>query len=368
MTFTRPPATSEPRVDWRLATMCAVVLTVLFTVQQYLNRTQATHTSFLLILARQIIVWGVWLMLMPLIAAAARRYPFTDTSRIRWVLGQLLLGAAFSLVHSIIGSVIRKGIGIAVYKSIFSATSTDFSLNVGWNYLTYGLIAAAYHAVAYHRAIRERELDAARLLVDLAEAKLSTLENRLRPHFLVNTLDAVGSLVREDPAAAETMIGQLSDLLRASLRTDARIEVRLEDELHLVRQYLAIQQARFHDRLQVSVEISEAARAAYVPQLILQPLVENAVRHGIAPRAVGGSVWVFVDKPDGRLRLTVEDDGVGIGNSAPSSDGRGIGLTGLRSRLAHIYGPNQRVDVMDRKPAGTRVMIEIPFRGEPNAG
>jgi len=366
MTSKRPSATSQPRVDWRLATMCAAVLTVLFTVQQEVNRTEATHASLGLICMRQIIVWGVWLTLTPFIVAAARRFPFGHTSRIRWVLGQLLLGGVFSLVHSVVGSLIRMGIGIAVYRDLLSATVAAFYLGVGRNYLTYALIAAAYQALAYHQTIREREREAARLEVDLAEAKLSTLENRLRPHFLFNTLNAVAALVREDPAAAESMIGQLSDLLRASLRTDARTEVRLEDELHLVRQYLAIQQARFQDRLQISVEISEAARAAYVPQLILQPLVENAIRHGIAPRESGGSVWVFADRPDGRLRLTVEDDGVGIGNSPPASAGGGIGLTGLRSRLAHIYGPNQRVDVMDRKPAGTRVMVEIPFRGEPN--
>src|SRR5262245_13641739 len=122
MTSQRPPATSQPRVDWRLATMCAAVLTVLFTVQQSVNRTEATHASFPLIFARQIVVWGVWLMLTPLIVAAARRYPFGDASRIRWVLGQLLLGGAFTLVHSILGSLIRMAIGIAVYDNLISAT------------------------------------------------------------------------------------------------------------------------------------------------------------------------------------------------------------------------------------------------------
>jgi two-component system, LytTR family, sensor kinase len=366
MTSQRTRTTAQPRVDWRLSVMCAAVLTVLFTAQQYANKTEASHASLMLILTRQIIVWGVWLLLTPPVIAAARRYPFGDRSRVRWVVGQLMLGGAFCVLHSAIGSVIRLGIGIAVFNDLLSATIAAFYLNIGRNYLTYGLIAAVYQAVAYHRTARERDLEAARLQVDLAEAKVSTLENRLRPHFLFNTLNSVAALVREDPAAAETMIGQLSDLLRASLRTDVRTEVRLEDELHLVRQYLAIQQSRFQDRLRVSVEISDAARLAYVPQLILQPLVENAVRHGIAPREAGGSVWVYAEKPDGRLRLTVEDDGVGIGNSPPSSAGGGIGLTGLKSRLAHIYGTEQRVDVTDRKPVGTRVMIEIPFHAEPN--
>jgi sensor histidine kinase YesM len=359
--------TSKPRVDWRLAVMCAAVLTVLFTFQGYVNQTEATHAPLLLVLTRQVILWGVWLLLTPAVIAVARRYPFGEASRTRWILGQLMIGGLFSAAHAIIGSTIRMSIGINVFDNLVDASIAAFYLNLGRNYLCYGLIAASYQAVAYHRAIRERDLEAARLQIDLAEAKLSTLENRLRPHFLFNTLNAIAALVREDPAGAELMIGQLSDLLRASLRTDASTEVRLDDELHLVRQYLAIQQARFQDRLHVSVDATEAARAAYVPQLILQPLVENAVRHGIAPRESGGSVWVYADQPDGRLRLTVEDDGVGIGNAPAANAGSGIGLEGLKSRLAHLYGQDQRVDVMERKPTGTRVMIDIPYRREANA-
>jgi sensor histidine kinase YesM len=367
MTSQRLPATSRPRVDWRLAIMCAAVLTVLFTAQQAVNRTEATHADLLLMITRQVIVWGVWVMLTPLTIAVARRYPFGERSRVGWVLGQLLLGGVISFIHSIIGSVIRIAVGINVFGDLLSASIAAFYLNVGRNYLTYGMIAAVYQAVAYHRTIRDRDREAARLAVDLAEAKLSTLENRLRPHFLFNTLNAIAALVREDPAGAEAMIGQLSDLLRASLRTDARSQIRLEHELHLVRQYLAIQQVRFQDRLHVTVDASDAARAAYVPQLILQPLVENAVRHGIAPREAGGSVWVYADQPDGRLRLTVEDDGVGIGNGPPANAGSGIGLEGLKSRLAHLYGPDQRVDIVERQPSGTRVIIDIPYRSVPNA-
>jgi two-component system, LytTR family, sensor kinase len=283
------------------------------------------------------------------------------------VVGQLVIGGLISFAHSVVGSVIRMGIGINVFGDLGGASVAAFYLNIGRNYLTYGMIAAVYQAVAYNRMIRERDREAARMALDLAEAKLSTLENKLRPHFLFNTLNAIAALVREDPASAEAMVGQLSDLLRASLRTDVRTEVRLEDELHLVRQYLAIQQVRFQDRLTVSVDAGDDARAAFVPQLILQPLVENAVRHGIAPRESGGSVWVSAEQPNGRLRLTVEDDGVGIGNAPASNAGSGIGLEGLKSRLAHLYGQDHRVDVMERKPSGTRVMIEIPYRREPHA-
>jgi two-component system LytT family sensor kinase len=360
--------TPKPRVDWRLAVMCGAVLTVLFTAQGFVNPQDPSHAPALgFVFVRQIIRWGVWLVLTPAIIATARRYPFGESTRTRWVLGQLLIGGVFSALHAIIGSAIRIGIGVNVFDNLIDASFAAFYLNIGASYIVYGMIAAAYQAVAYQRASRERDLEAARLQTDLAEAKVSTLESRLRPHFLFNTLNVIAALVREDPAAAETMIGQLSDLLRASLRTDVRTEIRLEDELHLVRQYLAIQQVRFQDRLVVSVDVADGARSAFVPQLILQPLVENAVRHGIAPRESGGTVWVHADQPNGRLRLTVEDDGVGIGNASPALAGSGIGLGGLKSRLAHLYGANQRVDVLERKPSGTRVVIEIPYHREPNA-
>jgi len=142
----------------------------------------------------------------------------------------------------------------------------------------------------------------------------------------------------------------------------ARAEVRLEEELHLVEQYLAIQRVRFNDRLTVGLRSTDDARQALVPQLILQPVVENAVRHGIAPRESGGSVWVLAERPDGRLRLVVEDDGVGISDGPSANAGAGIGLGGLRSRLAHLYGDDQRVEVAPRLPSGTRVTIEIPYR------
>jgi LytS/YehU family sensor histidine kinase len=251
---------------------------------------------------------------------------------------------------------------VAYAKNIVDAIFTSLVLGLGANYLRYTLIAVAYQAVVYHRTVRERDAQAARLQVDLAEAKLATLEGRLRPHFLFNTLNAIAALIRDDPAAAEQMIGQLSDLLRASLKADPIREVALSDEITLVEQYLAIQQARFQGRLRTTLCASDAARRAYVPYLILQPLVENAVRHGIAPRESGGQLWIDANRIDERLVITIEDDGVGMGNAPPELAGNGVGLGGVKSRLEHLYGVDHRLDVEARRPSGTRVRIEIPYR------
>ena len=350
---------SPPKVNWRVALTCTVVLTLLFAVQQWLGGN--ADLSLAVALERQVVVWFSWLALLPAVIAAARRYPMLGAPRKRWLLRQLGLGLFFSAAHSLLVSLVRHMLGINLIDSIIEGAVNLFFSQPGRNFLTYAFIATAYHAVAYHKAIRERDLRAVRLEVDLAEAKLASLESRLRPHFLFNTLNTIAALIRDDPAAAETMLGQLSDLLRASLRADPGAEIQLAEELHLVEQYLAIQRVRFNDRLSIGLRATDEAKQALVPQLILQPVVENAVRHGIAPRESGGSVWVSAERPDGRLRLIVEDDGVGMGNGPSANAGAGIGLGGLRSRLAHLYGSDHRVEVAPRLPSGTRVTIEIPY-------
>jgi two-component system LytT family sensor kinase len=348
------------RVDWRFAALVAAILAVLFGIQQWIN---VDSLSFGVALARQTVVWGVWLGLSPFIFWYARKHPFGgEESGRAWLVRQAFAGGVFAIAHSVIASVIRFTIGIAVASTLADAIVTSLASNIGANYLRYSAIALAYQAVAYHQTVRERDAQAARMRVDLAEAKLATLEGRLRPHFLFNTLNSIAALIREDPGAAEAMVGQLSDLLRASLNADPLREVTLADELALVEQYLAIQRARFQDRLGSSIHATQAARSALVPHLILQPLVENAVRHGIAPREAGGNVWVFADQIGDRLVVTVEDDGVGIGNAPLEAAGHGVGLGGTRSRLEHLYGTDLAIDVSARRPAGTQVRIEIPYR------
>ena len=349
-----------PRVDWRFAALCAAILDVLFTIQLWVSQ---SDLSLGLAFARQTVTWAVWLGLAPFVVRSARKHPLSEApSRGRWLMQQLLIGGAFSVVHSVIAASLRIALGVAYAKNILEAIITSLVLGAGANYLRYALIAVSYHAIVYHRTVRERDAQAARLRVDLAEAKLATLEGRLRPHFLFNTLNAIAALIRDDPAAAEQMIGQLSDLLRASLKADPLREVTLADELTLVEQYLAIQQTRFQGRLRATLYASDAARRGYVPHLILQPLVENAVRHGIAPRESGGQLWIDANRIDERLVITIEDDGVGMGNAPPGLAGSGVGLGGVKSRLEHLYGADQRLDVEARRPSGTRVRIEIPYR------
>jgi len=250
----------------------------------------------------------------------------------------------------------------------------------------YGAIAGLVHVVHFNRRLRERER--ARLLLEsnLARARLHALGAQLQPHFLFNSLNAVTGLLRRDPRLAEETLIALSELLRLALHQSDRQEVALAEEMALIRRYVEIQQARFGDRLRVAYEVAPEAMDALVPALSLQPLVENALRHGIEPSEHGGRVRVSACRAEGRLRISVEDDGAvaeasegdiegGEGRSRPAADlppvpgGRnttaragGIGLSNLRARLATLHGAEQRLELHPRREGGMTVILEVPWR------
>ena len=211
-------------------------------------------------------------------------------------------------------------------------------------------------ATSFSRATEEREQLEARL----ARAQLQSLRLQLHPHFLFNTLNTVNALIGTDSHAAERVISGLSELLRMSLSSASEQEVSLAKELDLIAHYIEIQQIRFQDRLTVTFRIDPDARHALVPNLVLQPLVENAIRHGIAPRAAPGHVMVTATKREGRLELSVVDDGVGENPRADHRDGVGLGNT--RARLLSLYGGDHRFEAGSASSGGFAVHIEIPYR------
>ncbi|MGE5744284.1 MAG: sensor histidine kinase, partial [Gemmatimonadota bacterium] len=193
---------------------------------------------------------------------------------------------------------------------------------------------------------------------------LQALAMQLRPHFLFNTLNAIAELIHEDPDAAERMVGRLADLLRRTLETDGSAEVPLATELELVDRYLDIQAVRFQDRLRVRWEVAGDVRAAWVPAMILLPLVENAVRHGVSARPGPGEVGIRARREADTLRLEVWDDGPGLDPSAQRAPRRGIGLANTQARLAQLYGATHRFELVDGAPTGLVVRVSLPFRAE----
>jgi signal transduction histidine kinase len=220
--------------------------------------------------------------------------------------------------------------------------------------------ATAWHerlANTYFRESHERE----ELRVALAQAQLKSLKLQLSPHFLFNTLNSISALITTDAAAAERMLTGLSDFLRLSLHNSGEQEVPLDREVQLLQRYLMIQQLRFQDRLKVEIEIDPDASRAMVPNLLLQPLAENAIRHGLAPRARGGKLDIRARRENGSLVLRVSDDGVGrtIPTGAPLATGIGLGNT--RERLERLYGDSQQLEIASAPDAGFTVTITIPY-------
>jgi hypothetical protein len=226
----------------------------------------------------------------------------------------------------------------------------------------YCVLLAAAHAMAFHRRSLERERQALRAEASLAEARLAVLQAKLNPHFLFNTLNSITHFVRESPQQAEDMITSLSELLRAVLANADQREVSLATEMNFIESYLAIQQIRFGERLQVVREIEPAALVAAVPTLLLQPLVENAVIHGIAPQRAGGKLMIKAVRQGDRLRIEIADTGVGL--DAPRSarqPSSGLGLSITRERLASLYDTRHTFALGANPGGGAAAVIDLPF-------
>jgi LytS/YehU family sensor histidine kinase len=244
----------------------------------------------------------------------------------------------------------------------------DQFLHFLWMYFhlhvfTYFAILGAGLAFDYYHKYRERERQAAELRTQLANAQLQVLRAQLHPHFLFNTLNTISGLVRNNEnKAAVSMLAGLSDLLRHALETSGRQEIALRDELEFIERYLAIQQMRFSDRLSVKTEIDPDTLEARVPNLILQPIVENAIRHGIAERASPGLLSLTARRNNGQLQIRIYNDGPRLADDWRMETSAGIGLRNTRERLEQLYGAKHQIEVRNHGPGGVVATLEIPFR------
>ena len=231
-----------------------------------------------------------------------------------------------------------------------------------WPYtlLVYWVIVVVNHAFDYYEKYRDREMRALDLEKRLAEAKLQALQMQLNPHFLFNTLHSISSLMHRDVEAADRMIVRLSDLLRAALEGSDTQEVELQDELEFLKRYLEIEQTRLGDRLTVKMDIQPETLRARVPNLILQPLVENAIRHGIEPRARPGRIELRAQRQNGTLALEVKDNGTGLPEGKAIDEG--VGLSNTRARLRGLYGEAHQFDLVPVEGGGLLVQVTIPFQ------
>jgi signal transduction histidine kinase len=302
-----------------------------------------------------------WALLALVAIALARRFPFGPH---RWALALAVhVPAALTLgvLQVLFSTPIIRALGLIRLTGISSEALLTRILvgKLHGNLSMYALVVGVVHAFAWYRRSRDRELASSRLEASLQQARLQALRAQLQPHFLFNTLHAISSLMHSDVERADRMLARLSDLLRLSMERADRQEVPLREELEFLEGYLDIQQTRFGDRLRAHVMVAPETLDAMVPVLVLQPLVENAIRHGISDRVAGGRVEVVARRDRDRLRLDVSDDGVG---PPPNGVREGTGLTNTRARLAQLYGAAQGLELAGVSGGGTRVRVSLPFR------
>ena len=300
--------------------------------------------------------WYLWALFAPLVFWLGARISFTGRGWLRVVVPHLVLGVAIAFVKVSVRYWIGRAIPLLAvqWPGILDTLPT--------NALVYWSILGAGYALDYYRRFRDRELRAAHLESRLARAQLDVLRMQLHPHFLFNTLHTVSVLVREgDNETADRVIARLSELLRLSIDLEATNEVPLSRELEILSAYLDIQQTRFQERLRVSIDVDDTARDGLVPTLILQPLVENSIRHGIGHRETGGCVGIVARRVGDHLDMTIRDDGPGMPTTASNVSG-GVGLANTRARLEQLYGVEHRFESRNEPAGGFTVLISVPWR------
>ena len=305
----------------------------------------------------------LWFAATPLILKLARRFPLERHQWLRSFLIHLAVGTGLSFLLLAIWVWLISAVGLEIGQQPFlQAFRNQLVSSLHSEILTYWMVIGLCHGLDYYRKYRERELRASQLETRLAQAQLDALKMQLHPHFLFNTLNSISVLMTEDVKAARRMLSRLSDLLRTSLEKAGRHEVSLKEELEFLNNYLEIEQTRFQDRLAVRMEIEPAALEAQVPNLILQPLVENAIRHGIAPRAEAGLVEIRAARRNGMVQLQVRDNGPGMTASESEKSTKGIGLSNTRARLKQLYGAAHSFEMHEANGGGLEITIAIPFQ------
>jgi two-component system LytT family sensor kinase len=315
-----------------------------------------------------IVYWYVPALLAPLIMRVAVRY---QVGRGRWykpVAIHVAGALAYSVVHTLAMFATRMALmADAPQRGWWYVARIEYLRQLDWLFMTYLFLVGLAHALAYRRESERRALASAQLEMRLVEAQLQALQRQLHPHFLFNTLNAIAGLMRTDVDAADRMMDRLGDLLRMTLHTSNIQEVSLKEELELLQKYLDIEQTRFGERLTVNMSIAPDTLEGQVPNFLLQPLVENAVRHGIAPHSRAGRLAIATSRRDSRLVIDIVDSGNGVPPHRLTLLNQGVGLANTRARLEHLYR-NEHSLVFSNVDGGFCVSITIPFAIERLAG
>lgn len=369
----------RPWLVWAVSFGVWTVVALAATGSVYeLYRSRGYPMSFASVLGMEFSQILTYAPLTPLAFALAMRFPIQRENWVHRALLHLLFGIAFSVGHVTLRGLTPYAAWDPKLGAFTSAVwnSQAHVFRIQWHILktmflsnvvdditgTYAPIVLVAHAVSYYRRFRDRELHSTKLEMQLAKSHLQALKSHLQPHFLFNTMHSISALMLTDVRAADKMMARLSDLLRMSLQTNGAQMTCLSRELEFVAGYLEIEKIRLRERLNVVLDIAPETLDAQVPSLLLQPLVENAIRHGIARLSSGGTISITSSHDGANLYLRVRDNGPGLieANRAPSRTG--LGLTTTRERLQTIYGSQQTFILCGAPGGGVDVSVRIPFR------
>jgi two-component sensor histidine kinase len=327
-------------------------------------RAEGMKHAWTYLFVTELFSWLPWAAATPVVLYLGRRYP---PLRLIALLGHAFACLTIGLLYAAWVSAFEKALNPWVVPSMprFVPLWTDkFYNQILSSLILYGCILLVGYMLGSRERLAQQQTETARLNEQLTKAQLTALRQQIEPHFLFNTLNAIAGLVREKRNdAAVNMIAGLSDLLRRVLEDSNRQNVTLEEEMEFVQKYIDIQKVRFADRLHVSVDVPSELYAAQVPSLILQPIVENAVKHGIAKRAQGGAIRIAACRDNGRLTVSVYNDGPGLPSDWEKARS-GVGISNVRTRLQSIYGDAFELLMQNQERSGVRVSLSVPFRRE----
>ncbi len=363
------------RRQWLLVTGLVLVMACFsaFLLHVTYNHYKAEYRSYTDLLTFQLAWWTPWIPLVPLIIRNALRFPLEKQNWLRTLLIHAGFCIAFSLLHltlyvtcvRLIGGdmwiKLAEKPGVPYFDVLWRILTNPFMVNFRLRLLIYTIVVLVSLTINYYKKLQGHELELTRLEKQLADAQLQALKMQLHPHFLFNTLNSVSALMYKDVAAAEEMILKLTNFLHMTLESSGAQEVTLQKELDFLNYYLQIEQIRFQDRLAIEMEIDPATLDARVPNLIMQPIVENAIRHGIATRSEQGHIEIRTGKSNGHLQLQVQDNGPGLGTEYEDVR-EGVGLSNTRMRLQQIYGDDFRFDLSNAPEGGVIATLELPFQ------
>jgi two-component system, LytTR family, sensor kinase len=359
----------NPVHQWLIILGLWTLLGVLYAGPIYFEvRAEGMGHSALKIFTWGVLTWLVWAPLTPVLMWLARRFSLIGETWKRSLAVHIPAFLLSSAVHSAAATAITliikpfdnmgespSGFWLRYLARLKGSFVPDL--------MVYSVVVGSCYAIDYYRKYREREFLAAQLETQLAQAQLDTLRMQLHPHFLFNTLNGIVGLVRDNKNdAAVNMLVGLGDLLRHTLEHSDSQEIELKEELQFINLYLRIQQMRFSDRLQIKMDIDPATTRALVPNLLLQPIVENALRHGISRSEADGELTIKSKAENGELRMTVLDNGKGLPANWQLKSSNGIGLANTVARLQQLYGELHRLDIRNRDQGGVEVTVIMPLR------